>query len=51
MKQINCKTCGEKYSPSCDYMQGRCPHRPALISTQAIKTRIQNIIKFFKGLK
>jgi excinuclease UvrABC nuclease subunit len=49
MKKTDCKTCDKEYTPMCDYMQGRCPHHSALISTQVIRTRIQNIINFFKG--
>ena len=48
-EKINCSTCGKEYSPMCDFMQGRCPYHPALISTDAVKTRIRNIINFFKG--
>jgi len=31
MKQTNCATCGKKYSPACNWHQGRCPHHPPLI--------------------
>jgi hypothetical protein len=49
MKQTNCKTCGKKYTPMCDYMQGRCPYHSALISTNKIKTRLHNLINFLRG--
>jgi hypothetical protein len=49
MKQTNCKTCGREYTPACDYLQGRCPHRPAMLDTSVIKTRFTNLINFFKG--
>jgi hypothetical protein len=50
-KKIDCSTCGKEYTPMCDYMQGRCPYHPALLSTAAVKTRIRNIINFLKGNK
>jgi len=49
MKQTNCKTCGKKYTPACDYQQGRCPHHPTMINSSAVKTRFMNLINFFKG--
>jgi hypothetical protein len=48
-QKIDCRTCGHKYSPMCDYRQGRCPHHPAMISVKVVQTRIQNLINFFKG--
>jgi len=30
MKQ-KCSICRQPVQPDCDYRQGRCPHRPALI--------------------
>jgi len=30
MKQ-KCSICRQAIKPDCDYRQGRCPHRPALI--------------------
>ena len=51
MKKTNCETCGKKYTPMCDYMQGRCPYHPALIDTSVIKTRFANLINFLKGKK
>lgn len=29
-----CKVCNKKYSPSCDYNQGRCPHHKPMIDIQ-----------------
>jgi len=29
-----CSTCHRKYTPECDYNQGRCPHHPPLIEIQ-----------------
>ena len=51
MKKTDCKTCGKEYTPMCDYNQGRCPHHPALINTDKIKTQIHNLINFLKGKK
>lgn len=31
---MNCKTCNQPYSPSCDWQQGRCPHHPPMIKIQ-----------------
>jgi hypothetical protein len=29
-----CRACGQVYSPSCDWNQGRCPwHEPTFLST------------------
>jgi hypothetical protein len=28
---LDCAICGQTYSASCDYRQGRCPHHPPLI--------------------
>ena len=53
-KPPRCSLCKHEYSPTCDFMQGRCPHHPAMISTQAVRTRFNRfnrIIKFFKGTK
>lgn len=48
-KKTNCKTCEKPYSPMCDYLQGRCPHHPAMINTSQIRTRLTNLINFLKG--
>jgi hypothetical protein len=50
-KPPRCSICRHEYTPTCDFMQGRCPHHPAMISTKVVKTRIQNLINFFKGNK
>ena len=31
---MKCDTCGNEYSPECDYKQGRCPHHPPMINIQ-----------------
>jgi hypothetical protein len=43
--------CRKEYTPTCNFMQGRCPHHPAILDVSLAKTRFQNIIKFFKGNK
>jgi len=48
-EKIDCKICGQQYTPACDYRQGRCPYHPAIISLAAVKTRFTNLINFFKG--
>lgn len=48
-KKIDCNTCGHEYTPACDYMQGRCPHHPAMVDLKSVKTRFTNLINFFKG--
>ena len=31
---MKCSTCGQDYSPECNYRQGRCPHHPPMINIQ-----------------
>lgn len=50
-KSPRCSLCKHEYTPSCDFMQGRCPHHPAMIPNKIVTTRIQNLINFFKGKK
>ena len=50
-KPPRCSLCKQEYTPTCDFMQGRCPHHPATISTGVVTSRIQNLINFFKGKK
>ena len=50
-KPPRCSLCKQTYTPTCDFMQGRCPHHPSMISVKEVKTRFHNIIKFFKGKK
>lgn len=50
-KPSRCSLCKQEYTPMCEFMQGRCPHHPAMISTKVVQTRIQNLINFFKGKK
>jgi hypothetical protein len=49
-KAIDCKTCGQKYTPMCDHMQGRCPHHLSMLDiilSNTHKLRLYNLIKFF----
>jgi S-adenosylmethionine/arginine decarboxylase-like enzyme len=46
---IDCKTCGQEYTPVCAFRQGRCPHHPAMIDMSAIKNGFTNLINFLKG--
>ena len=51
-KKINCKTCGQEYTPACDYRQGRCPHHSSMLDnilSDTHKLRFYNLIKFLKG--
>lgn len=50
-KKINCKTCNKEYTPMCDFMQGRCPYHSAFVDTLQFRTRLTNLINFFKGNK
>ena len=48
-----CETCGQTYSPSCDWRQGRCPHHPSMfdqIMSDTYKTRYYNLLQTIKGL-
>lgn len=38
-QEVNCATCGETYTPDCDYRQGRCPHHPPLVDVDKIKEK------------
>jgi hypothetical protein len=46
-KPPRCSLCKQVYTPACEFMQGRCPHHPSMISVNEVKTRFTNIIKFF----
>ena len=53
-KPPRCSLCKKEYTPMCDFLQGRCPHHPALVDralSKEVQTRFKNIIKFFKGQK
>ena len=51
-KPPRCSVCRQVYTPMCDFMQGRCPHHPAMIELglmgRQARTRFQNIINLFK---
>ena len=46
-KQPKCSVCRRIPKPSCDWRQGRCPHRPPMLQL----TIIDRLIDFFKGKK
>jgi hypothetical protein len=55
---MKCNFCGKDVAPTCDWQQGRCPHRSAMIDDILLdnyKARYYNLIKsitnFFKGSK
>jgi hypothetical protein len=51
-QKIDCQTCGQEYTPMCDYRQGRCPHHPSMLDSilsVPYKLRFYNLIKFLKG--
>ena len=54
-KPPRCSLCKRVYTPACEFMQGRCPHHPATmdisLASNQVRTRFNNIIKFFKGNK
>jgi hypothetical protein len=52
MKQ-KCAICFSEIKADCDYRQGRCPHRPALVNVtipESYKTRFYNLINFIKNI-
>jgi hypothetical protein len=49
---MKCSTCGNNYSPQCDYQQGRCPHHPSMLDqilNDAYKSRYLNLINSIKS--
>ena len=44
----NCTTCGNKITVTCDWRQGRCPHRPPMFTNYHF--RFYNLINFIKNL-
>ena len=52
-KPPRCSLCKQPYTPMCDFMQGRCPHHPAILNLglakKQVRSRFQRIINFFKG--
>jgi hypothetical protein len=54
VKPARCSICREIPTPTCDWQQGRCPHRSSMIDSIMIshyKTRFFNLFKFLKGNK
>jgi len=52
-KQPKCSICRKVPTPDCDYQQGRCPHRLSMLDqlSAPVRTRFQNLLKFFQGKK
>ncbi len=50
-KPPRCSICRQAIKPDCDWMQGRCPHRQESAPVTVVRSRIQNLIKFFTGRK
>lgn len=48
MEKFDCKTCGKKYTATCDWRQGRCPHHPAWLDIYHL--RFYNLIKTIKNI-
>lgn len=49
---MKCNHCGDEIKSDCDWRQGRCPHRPAMIEvilSDQYKTRFYNLIQQIKG--
>jgi len=44
-EKIDCKTCGQEYTPACDYRQGRCPHHPPLFKGNIMNHRNVSLVK------
>jgi hypothetical protein len=44
-KQPKCSVCRRVPEPSCDWRQGRCPHRPSMLKL----TFIDKLLNLFKG--
>ena len=45
---MKCNTCGEDVHATCDWNQGRCPHRPPMLTNYHF--RFYNLMQFIKGL-
>lgn len=45
-----CKTCGQRYTPDCDWNQGRCPHHPSSVDLYHLRyyNLLQAIKNFFR---
>jgi hypothetical protein len=46
-KIMKCNTCGSTIKIDCDWQQGRCPHRPPMLT--GFHFRYVNLLKFIKG--
>jgi hypothetical protein len=49
---MKCDQCGNEYSASCDYKQGRCPHHPSMLDqilADPYKSRFYNLLNSIKN--
>jgi len=45
---MKCTTCKQDVDPMCDWQQGRCPHRPPMLTTYHF--RFYNLLQAIKNL-
>jgi hypothetical protein len=45
---MKCNTCGKDVDVTCDWNQGRCPHRLPMLTDYHF--RFYNLMQFIKGL-
>ena len=45
---MKCNHCGDEIKPDCEWRQGRCPHRPAMIDVGLFYNLIEKIKGWFK---
>jgi hypothetical protein len=51
-KPPRCSLCKKEYTPTCDFLQGRCPHHPSMLDnilSNPYRSRFYNLLKFFTG--
>lgn len=48
---MKCNTCYQQIHSSCDFNQGRCPHRIALVNTDGLWNKFKNYLNKLKGEK
>jgi cyclopropane fatty-acyl-phospholipid synthase-like methyltransferase len=48
---MKCQTCGNEYSTTCDYMQGRCPHHASMASQILASPYYTRYMNLFKSIK
>lgn len=45
--ELKCNSCGENIKENCDWRQGRCPHRPPMLTSYHF--RFYNLMQTIKG--